>query len=121
MIENPNQAVASGVAAATIRARAAAFAFGAAVIREGQRGSAASEGLHTQARAIAERAALLPTPRPLGMGGGEPFDRGPQFEAEIDEVAELDEIEAAEGAFEITNAAVEEVDFIEIDFIEIII
>ncbi len=116
MIENPNQAVVSGVAAATIRARAAAFAFGAAAIREGQRGAAASEGLHTQARAIADRASLLPTLRPIGIGErGHPLDWSNLAE-EAEEVGDVDEIEAAEGAFDVVD-----IDFIEIGAIEIII
>lgn len=107
MIENPDQAVKSGVAAATIRARAAAFACGAAAIRKGQRGAVAGEELHTQARAIADRVSILPTLRPIGIGEGpQPLDQGHQF-------AEEEEAEAAEGAFEI----VEEI----VDFIEIII
>jgi hypothetical protein len=113
VIENPDQAVVSGVAAATIRARAAAFAFGAAAIREGQRGAAASEGLHTQASAIADRVSLLPALRPSGIGEGEPpFDQGPQAAGE--EAEEADEAEAAEGAFEIVDETV-------FDVIEIIL
>jgi hypothetical protein len=116
VIENPNQSVVSGVAAATIRARAAAFASGAAAIRQGQRG--ASEGLHTQARAIVDRASLLPALRPAGIDAREHlFDQGHQFVAE----EEVDEVEAAEGAFDVSFDAAEVIEFIEIDVIAVII
>jgi hypothetical protein len=111
VIENPEQAMKSGVAVATMRARAAAFACGAAAIREGQRGAEADEGLHSQARAIANRVSILPTPRPLIGEGQLPFDQGQQF---AEEAEEAEEIEAAESAFEI-------VDFVEIEVIAVIL
>lgn len=121
MIENPDRTAATGVAAATLRARAAAFTACVAAIREGQAGAGAA--VHDQARAIADRTSLLPALAPKGTDGGEGLglDWGPNLAEEVEVDGEANLVDAAEGAFAISAEAEEVADFVEIDIIEIII
>lgn len=123
MIDNPDRAVVIGVAAATARARATAFAAGAAAIREGQATGGVGGAIHDQARAIADRMSLLPTLIPTTVSGAPAsgFDLSSNLVAEEVEEAGVDEVEAAEGAFDISAEAVDAAEFVEIDLIEIII